>query len=206
MIRRAIGVCVCVLSLAVPAAALEVRVKDVRVASNVVGVAVDVRDLLSDRFKRVLDDGGVLHLRVQAELWQSRPVWDRLVYPAIVHVFRLARAVSGRDLAVTDQGGAVTTYAAIPNPMPVVVELGKPDRLTAAEHYYVRVIATFGTLADREVDDVGDAVFGRPSETTGLGSLGRMVFRKIIEIGDYLQSDSAEAKSRSMPGRDILRP
>ena len=49
--------------------------------------------------------------------------------------------------------------------MPFVVDLGDTARLTAAERYYVHVIATLGTLAEREVDEVGDAVFGRESES-----------------------------------------
>src|SRR5258707_2379274 len=57
--------------------------------------------------------------------------------------------------------------------LPLALDLGDATRVTAAERYYVHVIATLGTLAEREVDDVGDAVFGRPSEANSLGSLGR---------------------------------
>jgi hypothetical protein len=206
MIRRAISALVCALVLTAPVAALEVRVKDVRAPANAVGVEIEIRDLLPDRFKRLIDDGGVLHLRVQAELWQSRPVWDRLVYAPMVRVFRLARAVAGRELVITDPAGRAAAYAALPNPMPLTVELGKPDRVNAPEKYYVRVVATLGTLAEREIDDLGDAVFGRASETNGLGSLGRMVFQKVIEISDYLQSVSAETRSRTMSGHDVLKP
>ena len=66
-------------------------------------------------------------------------------------------------------------------------------------------MATLGTLAEREADDVGDAVFGRPSETNSLGSLGRAVFRTVLQISDYLQSVSADAKSKRMPGTTILK-
>jgi hypothetical protein len=48
-------------------------------------------------------------------------------------------------------------------------------------------------------------VFGRPSETNNLGSLGRAVFRTVLQISDYLQSVSADAKSKRMPGATILR-
>ena len=81
-----------VLLAAAPAAALDVQIKDVRGPASVVTTTIELRDLLPDRFKKTLDEGGVLHLRVQAELWESRPVWDRLVYPAIVRVFRFRRA------------------------------------------------------------------------------------------------------------------
>jgi hypothetical protein len=221
---RAIAL-LCLLLLARSAAALDVRVKDVRTKSSAVQTtatqttaiqttaiqttaiqtAIELRDLVPDRFKKTLDEGGVLHLRVQAELWESRPVWDRLVYPAIVRVFRFTRTAASRDLSIADASGAATSYAIVPNPMPVVVELGDSRRITPAERYYVHIIATLGTLAEREVDEVGNAVFGRESETNGLGSLGRLVFRTALQINDYLQSMSAEVKSRKMSGVDVLK-
>jgi len=206
MQRLALGVSplICILLLAAPAAALDVQVKDLYSPSSSVTTTIELRDLLPDRFRKTLDDGGALHLRVQAELWESRPVWDRLVYPAIVRVFRFGRA-PGNSLSITDPGGSATTYPAPPRSMPVVVELGPAARLTPAERYYVHVIATLGTLAEREVDEVGDAVFGRPSETNGLGSLGRLVFRTVLQVNDYLQSVTAEAKSKKTSGADILK-
>jgi hypothetical protein len=205
MIRAAVMLLGLIL-LATPAAALDVRVKDVRAASPAVQTTIELHDVLPDRFKKTLDEGGVLHLRVQAELWESRPVWDRLVYPAIVRVFRLSRKTTSRDLSMTDPAGVSTAYAAVPNPMPVVVDLGDRSRIASAERYYVHVIATLGTIAEREVDEVGDAVFGRESETNGLGSLGRLVFRTVLQVSDYLQSVSAETKSRKTSGVDILKP
>jgi hypothetical protein len=68
------------------------------------------------------------------------------------------------------------------------------------------VIATIGTLADRDADEVNDAVFGRESDENTLGSFGRMVFRTAMRVGDYLQSVSAETKSRKVSGADITRP
>jgi hypothetical protein len=203
--RRAIGAFAGVLMLAAPAAAFDVRVTRVGTAASVVETAIELRDVLPERFKKILDEGGTLHLRVQAELWESRPVWDRLVYPAIVRVFRFTRAPASRDLSIADASGAATSYAIVPNPMPVVVELGDRGRITPAERYYVHIIATLGTLAEREVDEVGDAVFGRASETNGLGSLGRLVVRTALQVNDYLQSVSAEAKSRTTSGVDILK-
>jgi len=64
--------------LAAPASALELMIKNVRTPASTVTANIEVRDVLPDRFKRLIDDGGVLHLRVEAELWESRPVWDRL--------------------------------------------------------------------------------------------------------------------------------
>jgi hypothetical protein len=195
---------VCVLLLATPAAALEVQVKELRAPASLVTTTIELRDVLPDRFKKTLDGGGILHLRVQAELWESRPVWDRLVYPAIVRVFRFRRAPSD-GLSITDPSGATTTYPAPPRSVPVVVDLGDTKRLTPAERYYVHVIATLGTLAEREVDEVGDVVFGRESETNALGSLAKLVFRTVLQVSDYLQSVSAETRSRNTAGAEIMK-
>jgi hypothetical protein len=90
--------------------------------------------------------------------------------------------------------------------MPLDVALGDPSRVSASARYYVHVIATLGTLAEREVDDVGDAVFGKPSDSNSLGSLGRLVFRTVLQISDYLQSVSAETRSRKIAGSDLIHP
>ena len=90
------------------------------------------------------------------------------------------------------------------DPLPLIVDLGSRDRVTASERYYVHVVATLGMLAEQEVDAVGDAVFGRASETNGLGSLGRLVFRTVLQVSDYLQRVTAEAMSRRLSGRDVL--
>jgi hypothetical protein len=132
-------------------------------------------------------------------------VWDRLVYPAITRVFRLARAASGGDLTITDNAAPSSSAPAVSNPLPIVVELGNRDRLTASQKYYVHVIATLGTLAERDVDAAGDAVFGKESEANGLGSLGRLVFRTVLQVSDYMQSVSAETRSRTMSGADLLK-
>ena len=131
-------------------------------------------------------------------------MWDRLVYPAIVRVFRFRRAASD-GLSITDPDGRSTAYAAAPKSLPIVLDLGDAKRVAPAERYYVHVIATLGTLAEREVDEVGDAVFGRPSEANGLGSLGRLMFRTVLQVSDYLQSVSAEARSRRTAGAEILK-
>ena len=190
--------------LAAPASALELMIKNVRTPASTVTANIEVRDVLPDRFKRLIDDGGVLHLRIEAELWESRPVWDRLVYPAIVRVFRLGRAVSGREISVNDSGGSTRTYPTAPNPLPVAIELGNSTRITASAKYYVHVMATLGTLAEKDAEDVGDAVFGRESDSTGLGSLGRRLFRTAMKVTDYLQRVSAEATTKKTPGAEIL--
>jgi integrase len=205
LIRRILCAVVCVLLVARLAAALEVQVKNLHAPASVVTTTIELRDVLPDRFKKTLEGGGILHLRVQAELWESRRVWDRLVYPAIVRVFRFTRGATD-GLSITDPSGATTTYPAPPRSVPVIVDLGDTRRLTATERYYVHVIATLGTLAEREVNEVGDAVFGRESETNSLGSLAKLVFRTVLQVSDYLQTVSAETRSRRTAGADMLKP
>ena len=200
-----LAVLVLLLLVAIPASALDVEVKGVRTVGAAVTTAIELRDLIPDRFKKTLVDGGVLHLRVQAELWEARPVWDRLVYPAIVRVFRFTQG-AGATLSMTDAAGSVTTTQEAPRAMPIDVPLGDPSRVSRDSRYYVHVVATLGTLADQEADDVGDAVFGRPSEANSLGALGRLVFRTALQIGDYLQSVTAQTRSRKLSGAEITRP
>jgi len=206
-VRTALGAIALLLALAAPAAAaLDVLVKDVQTPADAVRTTIELRDFVPDRFRRMMmDDGRVLHLRVQAELWESRPIWDRLVYPAIVRVFRLGRTVAGRNVAITDPDGAARTFPAVPSMMPIVLELGDRNRVALTEKYYVHVIATLGTLAETEADEVGDAVFGGEGETNSLGALGRLAVKTAMKVSDYLQSVSAEARSRKLAGSDILR-
>jgi len=202
--RAACAFLFCLLA-ATRALALDLQVKDVRTVASTVRTTIEVRDVVPDRFKKMLETGSVLHLRLQAELWESRPVWDRLVYPAITRVFRLAKAVSGRDVSISDNSGTSTAYPTLPEPLPIAVDLGSRDRVSASQKYYVHVVATLGTVAEREVDAAGDAVFGKESETNGLGSLGRLVFRTVLQVSDYMQSVSGEARSRKMSGADLLK-
>ena len=217
MVRRALFTLAGLLLFALPARALDVQVKDVRAGTAAVQAALELRDLVPDRFRHVLDDGGVLHLRVQAELWESRPVWDRLVFPAMIRMFRLVRAAAGRDVALIDPDGvsvplagaggrAPSNDAPVVSVTPLIIDMGDRTRVTADNRYYVHVIATVGTLAEREVDEAGDAVFGRAAEANGLGSFGRTLFRAALQVSGYLQSVSAEARSRKLAGREIIRP
>src|SRR5207249_9313928 len=170
---RRLALSIFVAFFATPASALDIVIKEMRTPASVVTANIEVRDVLPDRFKKLIEEGGVLHLRVEAELWESRPVWDRLVYPAIVRMFRLGHPPSGREIAVSDSAGSTQTYPAAPNPLPVAIEIGNRDRIMVSARYYVHVIATLGTVAEKDVDEAGDAVFGRESETDSLGARGR---------------------------------
>jgi hypothetical protein len=205
-VKLAAAIFIWALFTAANAAALGVDVKELRAAAAVLTARIELRDVLPDRFKRTIDEGGVVHLRVQAEVWERRPVWDRLVYPAVVQVFRLARTPSGREFAVYDPDGTVTVEPSIPDPLTLAIRIGNADRLSGAARYDAKVIATLGTIAEREIDEVGDAVFGRPEESSSLGALGRIVLKRMLQISDYLQSVSAEGMSRNIAGVQILKP
>jgi len=205
-VKFAAFACVCALSIATEAAALGVDVKDLRVAAADVTAAVELRDVLPERFRQTVDQGGVVHLRIHAEVWEKRPVWDRLVYPSVIRVFRLARTPSGREFAVYEPEGGFTLHPGVPDPLRLSVRVGSADRLTNAARYYAKVIATLGTLAEHEITDAGAAVFGRPEESSGLGAFGRTIFQKVLEISDYLQSVSAQGVSRNIAGGQILKP
>ena len=206
--NRAAGIAIVFALFAAPASALELVIADFRTPAAVVLANIEVRDVLPDRFKKLIDDGTPVHLRVEAELWESRPVWDRLVYPSIVRVFRLARAVSAgaSAISISDSAGSTRTYPAAPNPMPVSLELGNRDRITASAKYYVHVMATLGTIAEKDAEEAGDAVFGRDADSTGLAAIGRRLFRTVIKVSDYLQSVSAETTSKKTQGSELLRP
>src|SRR5436190_11901986 len=193
-----------VVSVDAAAAGLDVQIKSVHAEAAMVRATIELRDIVPDRFQKMLDEGTPLHLRVQAELWESRPVWDRLVYPAIIRMFRFALRAATRDITIDDAAGS-TAVRAIPNPMAIDLDLGSPGRIANAGRYYVHVVATIGTVAERDVDAAEDAVFGRESETNSLGSFGRMLFRTAVKVNDYLQSVSAETKSRRIPGSDLVK-
>jgi len=129
---KALALSVLLALLAAPAFALDVIVKDIRTPASAVTANIEIRDVVPDRFRKLIDEGGVLHLRVEAELWESRPVWDRLVYPAIVRMLRLGRAATGREISVSDSGGSTQTFPAAPTPLPVTIEIGNRTRITAS--------------------------------------------------------------------------
>jgi hypothetical protein len=196
---------VLVVLMARPARALEVRGAELSASSTVVQAAFELRDLLADRFKRLIDQGGVAHLRLQMEVWERRATWDLLVYPATVRVLEVSKLPTGSGILLSDDRGSVARHEPLPASLPMTVTIGAADRLKTNARYYVRVLATMGTIAERQADEYSDAVFGRPGETNGLGSLGRIVMRRMLQISDYLQSVSAEARSSVVSGAQLLR-
>lgn len=190
---------------AVPAAALEARITEMRTVGPTIRASLDLHDLFSDKFIKILEAGGALHVRVQTEIWEDRPLWDRLVRPALVTVFRIVRHPTTAHIAISDAFGQVMSYPSLPKPVPLRVDVVPADAVTESARYYVRMVATVGTIAERDIDDAGEAVFGQDEGSVGIGKMGKMVFRAVLQATDYLQSVSAEARTRHFHGRE-LRP
>ncbi len=183
-----------------PAAALDARVIELRVAGGSLRASIEIRDMFPPKFQSVLEQRGAIHLRLQIELWEDRAVWDKLAQPAIVTVFRIMLDPASRQVSVADQYGEVSRQAAWQEPLTLRLDLGRADALSDNSRYYVRAMATLGTVAERESS--GDAVFGSDEGVT-LGSMGRMLFHAVLQVNDYLQSVSTEARTRDLAGREL---
>jgi hypothetical protein len=191
--------------LAVPAsaAALEGKVVELRASGVVVRAAIELTDAFPEKLRPALEQGGRLYLRVEAELWEDRPAWDRLVKPATVAAFRITRARGGREVSVADVTGGVATYPDYPNPVVVQLDVSPLDRIVETARYYMTATVTIGTLAERDIADAGEAVFGRDDGSVGLKSAGRFLLGTVLRITDYMQSVSASLRSGKMSGREI---
>jgi hypothetical protein len=191
--------------LVVPASAAALGGKVVELGANgaVVRAAIELTDAFPDKLRPALAQGGRLYLRVEAELWEDRLAWDRLVRPAAVAVFRISRARDGREIAVADVTGGLATYPDYPNPFVVRLDVSPLDRIVETARYYVSATATIGTLAERDIADAGEAVFGRDDGSVGLRSAGRFLLNTVLRITDYMQSVSASIRSGKMSGREI---
>jgi len=200
---RAMLVGVLLLLVARPAFALEARLTEIRVAGGSLRASLEVRDLFPEKFQNVLDGGGAIYLRLQVELWHSRNVWDKLVQPAVISVFRIVLVPGTRDVRVADAYGEVSRQAAWQEPLTLRLDLGRADALSDAEKYYIRVQATLGTIAGRDSAQAGTVVFGDDESAVSVASVGKILFHAVLSVNDYLQSVSAELRTRTMTGRTL---
>jgi hypothetical protein len=183
------------------AAALDARVTEIRMAGGTLRAAIEIRDMFPARFQSVLEQGGAIHLRLQVELWEHRAIWDRLAQPALITIFRIIMDPATRLVSVADQYGEVSRQPAWQEPLTLRLDIGRTEAVVDAKHYYVRIASTLGTIAER--DTASNAVFGEDDGSVGLGSMGRAVFRAVLEISDYLQSVSADARTRDVTGKEM---
>src|SRR4029079_280171 len=123
--------------------------------------------------------------------------------PAAVTVFRIVLDPSTRQVKVADQYGEVSRQPAWQEPLVLRLDLGRADALSDSGNYYVRVLATLGTVAEKESERAGNAVFGDDDSTVSLAGMGKMLFHAVLSVNDYLQSVSAESRTRNVSGREM---
>jgi len=192
-----------VLGVSRPLLALETHIIELRVVAGHLRASIEIRDMFPEKFQALLEQRGAIHLRLQIELWQHRPVWDKQPQPAIVTVFRIMLDPVTRLVRVADQYGEVSRQPAWQEPLALRLDLGRVDVLSDTARYYVRTQATLGTIAERESTKAADAVFGDDEGSVTLGSMGRLLFHAVLQVNDYLQSVSAESRTRDVTGREL---
>ena len=191
------------LAIALPASALETRLTEIRAAGGSIRASLEIRDIFPAKFQAVLEEGAAIHLRLQIELWEDRPVWDKLAQPAVVAVFRIALDQATRQVTVTDRYGELSRQPAWQEPLTLRPDIGRADALSDGAKYYVRVLATLGTIVEKETERASKAVFGEDDGSVSLAAVGKMLFHAVLQASDYLQSVSSEARTRDIAGRDV---
>ena len=192
-----------VVAVSTPILALETRVMELRVAGGHLRASLEIKEMFPEKFRTVLEQRGAIHLRLQVELWQHRPVWDKQPQPTVLTVFRIVLDPSTQMVQVADQYGEVSRQPAWQEPLILRLDLGRGDALSDSAKYYVRTQATLGTIAEREATQAADAVFGPDEGSVTLGSMGRVLFHAVLQVNDYLQSVSAESRTRDMTGAEL---
>ena len=203
LVRAACLFVVLTLGLAAPASALEARLLELRVAGGGVRASLEIRDMFPAKFQAVLQEGAAIHLRLQIELWEDRPVWDKLAQPAVVTIFRVALDPATREVTVADSYGEVSRQAAWQEPLMLRPDLGRADALSDSAKYYVRVLTTLGTIAEKQTERASSTVFGEDASAVSIAAMGKMLFHAVLQVNDYLQSVSSEIRTRDVTGREL---
>jgi hypothetical protein len=197
---------VLVCAAGVRVAALGGSVAELRTVNGHVRAALALRDAFTAGMRDVLEKGGTLHLRVEAALWEDRAVWDRALEPPRVTVFRVVRDGHGASMAVIDPGGGTTAYEPYPDPLPIDVDLGAAAKVLANARYYVSAVVTLGTLSDQAAEEANEAVFGRDDGAPGLKQVGRFLLNAVLQLSDYVRSDSVEIRGPRISGARLRSP
>lgn len=187
----------------VRAAGIQAKTAGFRRAGTALRVAFEIQDIFTERFRRVVEQGGTLYVRIEAELWEPRSLWDRLVRAAAVSVARLSTEAMSRSLVLVDSFGEATVYPSYPRAVTVWADLVPIDRVEDGRTYYVHATVTVGTIAESEINSVSEALFGEDRQSSGLGSLGKLVFQKVLRLADYLDSTSCDVKSARVLARQM---
>jgi hypothetical protein len=177
----AIAVCAAIVLAPSRLFAVETRVTQLRITGTRVWVAFEVRDLLRDKFLKLLRDGRAVFLQLEANVWEDRRVLDRVIIAAPLATWRVDQEANSGILLQDHHGGSVDD----------------------AGTYYVHARLTAATVDERDIEQAGQALFGDDQTTQGLAGLGRFVFRTLLRMGKYFESATAETTSRRVSGKDI---
>jgi hypothetical protein len=197
------AVCAAAVSLAAPALAIEARVTRLRVAGSRVSAALEVADLLQDKFLKLVREGRAVFLQLEAALWEDRRVFDRIVIVIPPATWRLDRDAAGPGVLVQDHHGGLLRHADVRQPLPLAIDLGPAGRVADDAVYYVHAKITAATVDEQDIDRAGQAIFGDEQSGSGLTGLGRFVFRTLLRMGKYFESATTEVTSRRLSGREI---
>ena len=189
------------LATSVSAFGMETRILEIRAVGPTLRASLDLRGIFSEKFLEVLDGGNPLHVRIQVELWEDRPVWDKLVRPAIVSAFRIIRDPK-KQIIVQDPFGVIASLPDHATPVPLRVEVVPTSLVNDAAKYYLKLVATVGTIHADEAVDTGEAVFGGDDSTISVARFGKLIFNTVVQVADYLQSVTSEARTRAFTGRE----
>ena len=199
LLRAAFLIGVLVLGAAPPAAALETRVTELRVAGGGIRASLEIRDMFPE-FRRC---SKTARRSTNLDwLWKTRPVWTSSRSGRHLGV-RIVLDPATRVVTVADQYGEVSRQPAWQEPLTLRPDLGRADALSDGARYYVRVLATLGTIAEKETAQATRAVFGDDESAVSLAAMGKMLFHAVLQVNDYLQSVSSDARTRDVTGRDL---
>jgi hypothetical protein len=188
------------------AAALGGRISQLRAVSGQVRAAIELREAFPSELRQVLESDGTLHIRVEAALWEDRPVWDRVVEGARVTVFRVSRAAGRPGITVIDQGGGATSYGSFPDPLTIDVDLAATNKLSDAARYYLNAVVTIGSLEEDEIEEANAAVFGEDDGPAGLKRIGKFLLNAVLQVSDYVRSVSTTIRSGNYGGTQLKKP
>ena len=197
------ALCVVAVSLATPVLAIEARVTRLRIAGSRVSAALEVADLLQDKFLKLVQDGRAVFLQLEAALWEDRRVFDRIVITLPPATWRLDRDTAGPGVVVQDQHGGLLRHADVRQPVPLAIDLGPAARVDDDATYYMHAKITAATVDEQDIERAGQAIFGDEQGGSGLTGLGRFVFRTLLRMGKYFESATTEVTSRRLSGREI---
>ncbi|MGH9347487.1 MAG: hypothetical protein ACRD26_09505 [Vicinamibacterales bacterium] len=192
-----------IVSMPAPLVALELRVTELRVGGVRVSTTLEVRDLLRGGFLALVQQGRAVFLQLEADLWEDRRVFDRIVATLPPATWRVDRDDTGTGVLIQDQHGESRRHEDVQRPLVLRVDLGPATRIDDSSVYYLHATITAATVDERDIDRAGQAIFGDEQSARGLAGLGRFVFKTLLRMGKYFESATTDVTSRRLSGREI---